>query len=89
MEISDELVELACAAEQTTNGLHKWPEGWKPAFADEYRAGMRAFLATIVPYIEAAVLAEASEASRNDRSKASNDDNVRPAPQLTSGSSSA
>ncbi len=89
LEISDELVELACAAEQATTGLHKWPEGWTPAFADEYRVGMRAFLATIIPFIEAEIIAKAFNAARNDHSVASNDDTDQTQPNLNSGASSA
>ncbi len=89
MDISDELVERACAAEQATTGLHQWPEGWAPEFAAEYRLGMRAFLVAIVPYIEAAVREGGSNASCSDRSLASNDDAVQTEPRLTAVSSSA
>ncbi len=88
MDISDELVERACAAEQATTGLHHWPEGWTPEFAEEYRSGMRAFLVAIVPYIEAAVRESDLNASRSDRSLASNDDTVQTEPRLTAVSSS-
>ncbi len=59
MPISDELVELACAAEQAS-GPCRWPEEWIPELAEEYRAGMRLFLSSIVPFIEAAALEEAA-----------------------------
>ncbi len=60
MPVSDELVELACAAEQAS-GECKWPDEWIPELADEYRAGMRVFLSSIVPFIEAAILEEAAQ----------------------------
>ncbi len=60
MPVSDELVELACAAEQDLTGRNMWPEQWMPELAAEYREGMRVFLATIVPVIEAAALEQAA-----------------------------
>ncbi len=63
MPISDELVELACAAEQAS-GPCRWPDEWIPELADEYRAGMRLFLSSIVPFIEAAALEEAARIAR-------------------------
>ncbi len=60
MPVSDELVELACAAEQDLTGRNMWPEQWVPELAAEYREGMRVFLATIVPVIEAAALEQAA-----------------------------
>ena len=60
MPVSDELVELACAAEQDLTGRNMWPEQWVPELAAEYREGMRVFLASIVPAIEAAAFEEAA-----------------------------
>ncbi len=60
MPVSDELVELACAAEQDLTGRNLWPEQWMPELAEEYREGMRVFLASIVPVIEAAALEQAA-----------------------------
>ncbi len=51
--------------------------------------GNAAFLATIIPFIEAEIIAKAFNAARNDHSVASNDDTDQTQPNLNSGSSSA
>jgi hypothetical protein len=60
MPVSDELVEIACAAEQDLTGRNLWPEQWMPELAAEYRESMRVFLASIVPIIEADALEHAA-----------------------------
>ncbi len=88
MDISDELVERACAAEQATTGLHPWPDGWAPEFAAEYRSGMRAFLSAIVPTIESAVLEQVAKASQGSQGPASNDNARQADPRFTTESTS-